>query len=76
MLVNISLVANFCKSYRLQPVLVIIHTHTLCQDRDYRYKLIQFKHVHYNPIKFSFSNKVVSIWNSLPDYVVSACSCS
>jgi len=23
---------------------------------------------------FSFSNRVVSIWNSLPDYVVSACS--
>jgi len=30
--------------------------------------------VHYNLTKFSFSNRVVPIWNSLPDYVVSACS--
>jgi len=41
--------------------------------RGNRYKLTQ-KHVHYNLTKYSFSNKVVSIWNSLPDYVVSACS--
>jgi len=41
--------------------------------RGNRYKLTQ-KHVHYNLTKFSFSNRVVSIWNSLPDYVVSACS--
>jgi len=30
--------------------------------------------LHYNLTKFSFSNRVVPIWNSLPDYVVSACS--
>jgi len=30
--------------------------------------------VHYNLTKFSFANRVVSIWNSLADYVVSACS--
>jgi len=30
--------------------------------------------VHYNLTKFSFANRVVSIWNSLPDYVVSVCS--
>jgi len=41
--------------------------------RGNRYKLTQ-KHVHYNLTKFSFSNRVVSIWNCLPDYVVSACS--
>jgi len=41
--------------------------------RGNRYKLTQ-KHVHYNLSKFSFSNRVVPIWNSLPDYVVSACS--
>jgi len=41
--------------------------------RGNRHKLTQ-KHVHYNLTKFSFSNKVVSIWNSLPDIVVSACS--
>ena len=41
--------------------------------RGNRYKLTQ-KHVHYNLTKFSFANRFVSIWNSLPDYVVSACS--
>jgi len=41
--------------------------------RGNRYKLMQ-KHVNYNLTKFSFTNRVVSIWNSLPDYVVSACS--
>ena len=38
-----------------------------------RYKLTQ-KHVHYNLSKFSFANRIVSIWNGLPDHVVSACS--
>jgi len=37
--------------------------------RGNRYKLIQ-KHVHYNLTKFSFSNRVVPIWNSLPDLFV------
>jgi len=41
--------------------------------RGNRYKLTQ-KHMHYNLTKFSSANRVVSIWNSLPDYVVSACS--
>jgi len=41
--------------------------------RGNRYKLTQ-KHVHYNLTKFSFSNRVVPIWNSLPDYVVSVYS--
>jgi len=41
--------------------------------RGNRYKLTQ-KPVHYNLTKFSFSNRVVPILNSLPDYVVSACS--
>jgi len=41
--------------------------------RGNRYKLAQ-KHVYYNLTKFSFANRVVSIWNSLPDYVLSACS--
>ena len=41
--------------------------------RGNRYKLTQ-KHVHYNLTKFSIANRIVSIWNSLPDYVVSACS--
>ena len=41
--------------------------------RGNKYKLAQ-KHVHYNLTKFSFTNRVVPIWNSLPDYVISACS--
>ena len=41
--------------------------------RGNRYKLTQ-KHVHYNLTKFSFANRIVSIWNGLPDHVVSACS--
>jgi len=43
--------------------------------RGNRYKLVQ-KHVHYNLTKFSFANRIVPIWNSLPDYVVSARSVS
>ena len=41
--------------------------------RGNRYKLNQ-RHVHYNLTKYSFTNRVISIWNSLPDYVVAACS--
>ena len=41
--------------------------------RGNRYRLAQ-KHVHYNLTKFSFTNRVAPIWNSLPDYVISACS--
>jgi len=41
--------------------------------RGNRYKLTQ-KHVDCNLTKFSFANTVVSILNSLPDYLVSACS--
>ena len=41
--------------------------------RENRYKLTQ-KHMHYNLIKFSFANRIVSIWNSLLEHVVFACS--
>jgi len=30
------------------------------------------KHVHYNLHKYSFGNYIVSIWNSLSDYVINA----
>ena len=36
-----------------------------------RYKLAQ---KHYNLTKFSLAQRIVSIWNGLPDHVVSACS--
>jgi len=48
-----------------------IGSHSVTRGK--RYKLTQ-KHVHNNLTKFSFANRVVSIWNSLPDYVVSVCS--
>jgi len=43
--------------------------------RGNRYKLTQ-KYVQYNLTRFSCSNRVVPIWNSLHDYVVYACSVS
>lgn len=39
----------------------------------HRYKLKQ-EHVHYNLTKYSFTNRVVLLWNNLSDFVVSACS--
>ena len=51
----------------------IIFIKSLSATRGNRYKIMQ-KHVHYNLTKFSFSNRTASIWNSLVNYVVSACS--
>ena len=48
-----------------------VNSHSV--TRGNRYKIMQ-KHVHYNLTKFYFANRIVPIWNSLPDYVVSACS--
>jgi len=31
--------------------------------------VLQLSHVHYDMRKFHFSNRIISIWNSLPDYV-------
>ena len=33
---------------------------------------MQQSHVHYDMRKFSFSNRIIPIWNSLPDYVVAS----
>ena len=41
------------------------------RTRGNRYKLIQH-HCHYDLRKFNFTNRVIPIWNSLSDYVVSA----
>ena len=41
------------------------------RGRGNRYKLIQH-HCHYDLRKFNFTNRVIPIWNSLSDYVVSA----
>ena len=33
---------------------------------------LQQSHVHYDMRKFKFSNRIIPIWNSLPDYVVAS----
>ena len=48
-----------------------VFTHSTLRSRGHRYKLNE-EHVHYNLTKYSFTNRVVSLWNSLPDFVVSA----
>jgi hypothetical protein len=50
-----------------------VFTLSALNTRGHRYKLNQ-EHVHYNLTKYSFTNRVVSIWNSLSEFVVSACS--
>jgi len=39
--------------------------------RKHRFALQQ-SHVHYDMRKFNFSNRIIPIWNSLPDYVVAS----
>ena len=39
------------------------------RTRGNRHRLLQ-KHCHYNLRKLNFSNRVIPVWNSLPDYVV------
>jgi len=41
------------------------------RTRSNRYRLLQ-KHCHYDLRKLNFSNRVIPVWNSLPDYVVRA----
>ena len=43
----------------------------LIRTRDNQYKLIQH-HCHYDLRKFNFTNRVIPIWNSLSNHVVSA----
>jgi len=43
----------------------------LIRTRGNRYKLIQH-HCHYDLRKFNFTNRVIPIWYSLSDHVVSA----
>jgi hypothetical protein len=50
-----------------------LFNHSTLSTRGHRYKFNQ-EHVHYNLTKYSFTNRVVSIWNSLSEFVVSACS--
>jgi len=45
------------------------------RTRGHQYRLFP-THVHYDLRKYFFSNRVINIWNSLPDFVVSACTIS
>jgi hypothetical protein len=59
----------------------IIHPNVACTfnpvinsvTRGNSLKLFQ-NHVPYDLNKYFFSNRIISLWNSLPNYVVSACS--
>jgi len=39
--------------------------------RNHRFAL-QHSHIHYDIHKFSFSNRIIPLWNSLPDNIVSS----
>jgi hypothetical protein len=43
------------------------------RTRGHRYRLFP-THVHYDLRKYFFTNRVINLWNSLPDFVVSACT--
>ena len=47
--------------------------HKGLETRGNRYKLYQ-KHVNYDLRKYSFANRIITIWNSLPDNIVSSTS--
>jgi len=40
-----------------------------CIER--QYDALQQSHIHYDIRKFSFSNRIIPLWNSLPDNIVS-----
>jgi len=43
----------------------------IIDTRNHRFALQQ-SHVHYDTRKFNFSNRIIPIWNSSPDYVVAS----
>jgi len=43
----------------------------LIRTRGTKFKLVQH-HCHYDLRKYNFTNRVILIWNSLPNFVVSA----
>ena len=47
------------------------HIERQYDTRNHRFALHQ-SHVHYDMHKFGFSNRIIPLWNSLPDYVVSS----
>jgi len=46
-------------------------TDNLIRTRGYKFKLVQH-HCHYDIRKYNFTNRVIPIWNSLSNHVVSA----
>ena len=52
-------------------ILTLWNYQKIYRTRGNKYKLIQH-HCHYDLRKFNFTNRVVPIWNSLSNHVVSA----
>ena len=46
-------------------------SNNLIRTRGNKFKLVQH-HCHYDLRKYNFTNRVIPIWNSLPNFVVSA----
>jgi len=46
-------------------------SNNLIRTRDHKFKLVQH-HCHYDLRKYNFTNRVIPIWNCLPNSVVSA----
>jgi len=57
-----------CSNHDYSTIKIIV---VIIMTRGNNYKLIQ-QHCHYDLRKSSFTNRVIPIWNSLPNHVVSA----
>ena len=60
------LTESYCKSVNLE-----LELHKKSVTRGHNLKLVNSR-CHYNLRKYSFAVRVVNIWNSLPDSVISA----
>jgi hypothetical protein len=56
--------------YNVDSTLQLLLSHNAL-TRGHRFKLFQ-SHVHYDSRKYFFVNRIISLWNNLPDYVVTA----
>jgi len=56
---------------RVFLILISLNYYKTMRTRGNRYKLTQH-HCHYVLRKYTYTNRVIPIWNSLSDYVVSA----
>jgi len=47
-----------------------IERHNMIQEITYLHFALHQSHIHYDMHNFGFSNRIIPLWNSLPDYVV------